>query len=281
MARKLEYTFHIYDTKIVNATVKLYTQRVSTSVQYMMQEISVHFFMGNASVQRPISLSGNPGYEIGLPVIVSYAENNHTVNFFNDSKENHLTLPSNVGGACVKSKITRNFLEFGYNKRLKCKITFRPRATANGTETCVSIQDHIDKMLSVDCKTFISPYGNPDSINDEHWLPVEVKRELIYGEFHLQRSRLHCFNLQTRIAYIFKYADSSDTVVEENKLLSARFIAFGKNTTFRVEDFSTVLIIDINFLNANGNFLPSNECHMCGGSVFLIGYLCVATLLTK
>ncbi|KPJ15118.1 Tectonic-1 [Papilio machaon] len=248
IALKIKYIFNIYDSKIVNAIIKLYAQKITTT-QYVMQEIGVKFVIGNASSDRVVTLSGNPGYIVGLPIITSFTEANHSDNFYNSSNENnYLSYAENKGGICVLTKLTKKILQFGINKRSKCRIILRQTSTTNGTEACINIQKDINKMSGVNRGIKFSPYGNPVNLKDDDWLLLKLEHRFIYGEFQSKRSKLQCLNMCTRFAFVFSYADLSE-MGTENKLLGVNVDVSPSNVTFECEEYTTVITVDINFIN--------------------------------
>lgn len=301
IALKIEYIFNIYESTIVNVTIKLYAQQIA-AIQYVMQEVAVNFFIGNASTENVITFSGNPGYIIGLPLITSYTEANHTYNFFNSNNQNnYISYAKNKGGFCVLTELIKKHIQFGINKRSKCRVTLRPPSTTNGTEACINIQKDINKMAGVDRGMFISPYGNPTNLNDDDWLPVTFESRYIYGEFKSKRSRLQCLNINTRFAFVFTYADLSD-VGTENRLLSVNMDGSATNVTFESEEYTTVITVDINFINMksasrhhvagpphlNLNLprdfffpFPSNQCSISKCNMYVVMYSFVAAVCFK
>ncbi|XP_073941772.1 tectonic [Choristoneura fumiferana] len=255
IALKMDYIFYYHNFKIVNATVKLYTQNVSMMLPFMTQELGVKFYLANASTEHAIRFSGVPGYVHGLPVIASFVEANHTDAFFkNTPLKKHLALPINENGNCVKSPIKENTLLFGLNKRTKCRLSFEPSIISNnGTNTCKLISKYINEYLELNNTIFVSPTGNPLGRNDEDWLPVHIKnidKESIHGEFFHGTLSLTCYNIATKIFFIFTYADKSNIDFQiQNEILSADVEVMMQNVTFNMDDFSTVLTIDITFID--------------------------------
>ncbi|XP_068620821.1 tectonic-1 [Battus philenor] len=303
VARKLVYIFHVHNATIIKATVKFYIQNISIIPNlYATQEIDVKFYISNTPSERIIKLSGNPGYITGLPVIVSFLKSNHSDQFYNSTNDNgYLSYAENQAGFCVLSTFTKKDIQFGINKRTKCKIILAITSTSNATDACFGIQRQIKEKLCVDRKAYVSPYGNPINLNDADWLPIELQNKFVYGEF--KSSKLLCHNLETRVAFIFTYADLSNNInVKENKLLSAKVEGFQSNVTLETEKPTAVITIDINFINLNKlkqqevarppylhlslpkNFFfpfPSNECRTQKQNVVLISHLCIIALFIK
>ncbi|XP_045771302.1 tectonic-1-like [Maniola jurtina] len=250
---KIEYEFYCNVSLIIKAIVKFHIRTISMALEFVTQEVTVNFFMGNNSIDKIVKFSGNPGYIRGLPIIVSLFESNHTENFYNNSLgRSNLVLPYNKGGGCVVTNLTHNILKFGHNKRISCRAHFAHNLTIhNGTDGCLNIQAKIDELYGLSPNIFISPYGNPQDISDEKWISLQkFDKSNIYGEYHSKDSKLLCYNLITRIAFIIAFADMGDVKKEENKILSAKVDCDTKNITFSIEDLSTVLTIDTIYIDA-------------------------------
>lgn len=252
MAQRIDYTFYYYETKITNATLTLFTQKISLHVPYIDQEVHVRFVLTNQSVDTIIKFSGNPGYINNLPVIVSYNENNYTNKFYNTSKiQKYLSHPENKHGICAVSNITDNFVLFGQNRKVKCRYFLARNKMRNETELCNHVQNDIMKILGVKKKVVVSPYGNPQNIKDEEWIPLKITEieHLLYGSFNKQNT-VQCYNLIIGISYIFAYVDVSEVDTEiENRILTAKLEITARNVTFNLEEMSTVVSVDTMFID--------------------------------
>ncbi|XP_023950434.2 tectonic-1 isoform X1 [Bicyclus anynana] len=253
---KVEYEFYCNASLITRVIVKFHVQIISMDLEYVSQEITVKFYMGNNSIESIIKFSGNPGYIKGLPIIVTSLESNRTENFYNTSigkYNNHILLPSNKDGECVLTNLTHNILKFGHNKRIKCRTHFKHNFTINnGTDGCMNIQTKIDGLYGFSKNIYISPYGNPQGVSDENWISLQNhhKRD-IHGEYHRKDANLICYNLVTRIAFTIAYTDTNEANKEINKIISARVDSTTKNISFSIEDLSIVITIDTNFIDAS------------------------------
>ncbi|XP_063529914.1 tectonic-1-like [Cydia strobilella] len=247
--------FYYHNLKIVNATVKLYTQNVSMNVPLLIQDISVRFYLSNTSIEQAVQFSGNPSYIPNRPVIVSHVENNHTDNFFNSSsKHNHFVLPVNENGKCTLSNTVKDELKFGSNKRTKCRLYLEHKFLSyNCTHACRMIHASIEEYLGLNYTSFVSSYGNPRGQEDAQWIPLQVQateKDAIFGEFFDGKSTLVCHNIVTAVSLMFTYADLSATNDKiENKILTATVQMTERNITFQVEDFTTVLTVDVTFVD--------------------------------
>ncbi|XP_072936621.1 tectonic-1-like isoform X1 [Epargyreus clarus] len=301
---RVEYSLYYYESKITNATLKLYMSKVSINVHLMLQEIIVKWYLGNDSIENIIQLSGNPGYIPGLPIIASSAADNHTHNFYNRTfGKNYISFPINENGKCVWSNTRNKTLLFGFNTRSKCRLSMQQKIfQRNATSACHSIQMNIKEYAGLIQKLLISPYGNPQDVNDDKWVPLEVNdRKFIFGEYHSKNSKLNCYNIITRYVFVIAFADVSGNNKVENKIIKASVDTTAFNITFDTAELSMVLTIDISFVDISRpvsefaraphinvhlptNFFfdyPSNKCYILGSDTVLLSSLVVLILIKK
>lgn len=252
IAQRVDYTFYYHETRITNATLKLFTQTISLNIPFIDQEVNVRFVLTNESIDTIIKFSGNPGYINNLPVIVSYNQDNYTNKFYNASIiQKYLMHPENKHGICAMSNITDNYVLFGQNKKVKCRYILPRNKIRNETELCNYIQNYLFQILGLNKKVVVSPYGNPQNVKDEEWIPLKVAEieYSLYGSFSKQKS-LQCYNLIIGISYIFAYVDASEADTErENRILSVNLEKTARNVTFNLEEMSTVVSVDTMFID--------------------------------
>ncbi|KAL4708124.1 hypothetical protein ACJJTC_009903 [Scirpophaga incertulas] len=254
IALRLDYVFYYYDSKITSAVIQLYTQNISNPSSLMTQEINIKFLLTNNSKENIIETSGSLGYYYGMPVLSSMMEKNHSSHFFNITFEGtrYFSQPRNKEGYCIFDKLG-NIVNFGINRRLSCKYFYdKAISTKNITEVCNDLENDIKTIFELDKKTYISPLGNPKGIVDNEWILVKsniLQKEMTYGQY-LTKSRLRCFNLLTRISYVFAFVDISEISKErEFQIVDVSVKIDSLNVTFSLDDISTVLIIDTNFVD--------------------------------
>ncbi|XP_075992300.1 tectonic-1-like isoform X1 [Anticarsia gemmatalis] len=255
LALKIDYQFYYYDSKIINATIKFHIENISNVLPFLSQEITVKFIMSNKSLDNVIEFSGNPGYISNLPIIISTAKSNFTEHFFNRTMQSSkLNFPLNKEGICFSTNSSQNFVRFGLNKRTKCRYVHAQRTVRqNITSVCKSIQENIQNLLGLDKEIYISPFGNPYGIRDENWIHLqkEISEEIVYGEYSDNLSKLHCFHLINRISVTFVFANVDENdFTDQNKIIFAKLQVITNNVTFYIEDISSVITIDITFLDA-------------------------------
>lgn len=248
LALKIDYIFYYYDLKIVNATIKFHLENKSMSLPFLSQEVQVKFVVGNESIDRILKLSGNPGYLDGLPIIVSYAETNHTDAFCNSTLQSrHLLVHENKEGFCTLLNSSENFVLFRRNRRIHCRYYHESVKTSNATEQCKSIQNNINRLLELNKQIYVSPLGNPQQLKDEEWLSIEKSfyNGTLYGEVQDRSAKLLCFNLVSRYSMVFRFAEINGN----NRILSGSYATTARNATFNMADISSVITIDINFID--------------------------------
>ncbi|CAH0725812.1 unnamed protein product, partial [Brenthis ino] len=252
---KVEYILYCNGSIITKAVLKFHVRQVPVAHQFVTQDIVVNYYMGNDSVDDIVKYSGNPGYMRGYEVIASFAENNHTKFFYNRThgKRSHLSLPYNENGQCLSTNFTYNKLIFGQNKRIICRLNLDKNFLKhNRTDQCLKIQETIIELLQLNKSIFISPRGNPSDISDIEWITLrKFNKSDIYGQYRSNDSKFLCYNLITRFAFIFIFADDSVDVTEQYKILSAKVESTARNVTFNTDSLSVILTVDTSFIDAS------------------------------
>ncbi|XP_045520145.1 tectonic-1-like isoform X1 [Pieris brassicae] len=239
IATTVQYNFYYYNSRITKAVLKLHVQKVSMRIPFITQTIQVKFYLSNDSIENVTKLSGNPGYNWGLPIIISSAESNHTLHFFNKTNMKRiLTYPDNRNGKCLSSNVRYKIVQFGHNKRSKCRYHIQQIDLKNGTTACHLIQNQILNLLGLNSTLYISPYGNPERLSDERWLRLQIVKTYIYGMF--KNNELTCHNIIARIGYVMAY--------ESEQLVYVNVEGTAQNITFDIEDISTVVTVDTSFI---------------------------------
>jgi len=107
---------------------------------------------------KPIPVSsGNPGYQIGRPVLIMLNNNeNPNMNFIDFS-----SLKFDSAGFCPESDRFRSPIKFGINMRTQCKLSY---SVPNNQGSCSQLQKKIDDIiLGFDSKlrgTKFAPFAN-------------------------------------------------------------------------------------------------------------------------
>ncbi|KAJ0181849.1 hypothetical protein K1T71_002571 [Dendrolimus kikuchii] len=250
VAIKIDLIFYYNNLKITNVTIKLHMDNITMAIPYVKQEISIDFVLGNISKENVLEFSGSPGYIIGRPIIISHEAANHTDNFYKVSNDFYFRRPSNKNGLCVLNNSTNNFILFGINKRTKCRYIYTKMiGNVNYTTVCKDIHKSIKTVLGLNDKIVVSPYGNPYGVEDNDWVHIKNIDKTIEatGEMDSKTSRLNCYNIATSVSLVFAYEDLGNK--NGNKILQAECEIITQNKSFDVDDFSTVITIDVNFVD--------------------------------
>ncbi|XP_018315478.1 tectonic-3 [Mycetomoellerius zeteki] len=124
--------------------------------------------------------SGNPGYEMGKPIIIGVSHANTSDNIFFNRTDGFFTLPlARRNGEC--DQINRHVVLFGEDMRLTCSIKLLIK---NFTAlSCTELQNLTMRLLTKDLlninqrySTYISKLGNFSSKNDVDWLQIMFDR---------------------------------------------------------------------------------------------------------
>ncbi|XP_015431801.1 PREDICTED: tectonic-3-like [Dufourea novaeangliae] len=206
---------------------------VVTGVKYLIvhngsagiNSVNVYFSIGNVSQsfyqqfetiyewaeldkEKSFSLSGNPGYILGKPLIIGTLNNTNNVKtvIFNKT-DSYLTLPiATRGGEC--SGINRYTVAFGEDSKIRCSV---PLYTNNfNTSSCIELQNRTmyfllkDSMFNITetdhYSIYVSKTGNFTNNNTADWAQIlldRVPQNIVTGQ--LINDRLHCSGLITSV----------------------------------------------------------------------------------
>lgn len=254
IATKVDYIFYYWNSTIVDAILQFHIQSVLSKVQFIRQEIRVKFYFAESSNKQVVTLSGNPGYLKGHPLIASFENDNYTRNFFSNGSKliNKFNYPGNRNGICFFTNNT-NFVIFGTNKRNKCRYVV-PSST-NSTGRCEEIQKDIKNLLGISRRAVISGLGNPHGQGDEDWIVLFTIDKLDDKPYEMPtvgdlrgKRHLTCYNMVTKVSLYFGFADVSEVIGKEKlKILTALAYLTTQNITFTQEQSSVVLTFETNF----------------------------------
>lgn len=180
--------------------------------QNFYQQFIVTYEWAELDKEKSFSLSGNPGYIIGKPLIIGTLKINKTNNietkYINFNKTNSfLTLPiATKTGEC--NEINRYALVFGENIKLKCSVSIRTNNFS--TASCVELQNLIMHFLLKDTlfnitqinqyNIYVAKLGNFSNNDTTNWTKIlldRIPQNIIVG--WLINNRLYCSDLITSI----------------------------------------------------------------------------------
>ncbi|XP_017765462.1 PREDICTED: tectonic-3-like [Eufriesea mexicana] len=210
--------------------------------QHFYQQFEVIYEWAELDKEKSFSLSGNPGYIIGKPLIIGTLQINKTNNVetryitFNTTNS-FLTLPiAQKNGEC--SEIDRYILVFGENIKLKCSVFVH---TYNfSTTSCIELQNLTMHFLIKDSlfnitqtdqyNIYIAKFGNFSNNDITDWVQILLDRmpqNVIIG--WSVNGRLYCSRLITSIHLNILYS----SLTKPKKLNNYNIIAVG--ITFSAE----------------------------------------------
>ncbi|XP_043259378.1 tectonic-3 [Colletes gigas] len=174
------------------------------------QQFEVVYEWVELDKEKSFSLSGNPGYILGKPLIIgtlniNKTNNAKTINF--NKTDSFLTLPiARKGGEC--NETTRYTLAFGEDVKLRCSVSL-PINNFN-TSSCTELQNRTMHFLMKDSlfnvtqtnqySIYVSKSGNFTKNNTADWAQIlldRVPQNIVTGK--LINDRLQCLGLITSI----------------------------------------------------------------------------------
>nr|XP_012135228.1 PREDICTED: tectonic-3-like [Megachile rotundata] len=187
--------------------------------QHFYQQFEISYEWAEVDKEKTFSLSGNPGYIFGRPLIIGTLQinktNNVEVRYINFNKTNSFfTLPiATRYGEC--SEDNRYTPLFGEDIKLKCSISLK---TNNfNTTSCIKLQNHIMLLIMTNSlfnvtqidkySIYVSKSGNFFSNDTADWAQIlldRVPQNTITG--HLINGRAYCSGLVTSIQLDILYS---------------------------------------------------------------------------
>ncbi|XP_076548891.1 tectonic-3 [Osmia lignaria lignaria] len=197
------------------------------------QQFEVSYEWADVDKEKIFSLSGNPGYIFGKPLISGVLKINKTNNvesrYINFNKTNgYFTLPiATRHGEC--NDVNRYVLAFGEDVKLKCSASLQTNNFS--TASCIELQNRImffalkDSLLNVtqinQYSIYISKSGNFSSNNTADWAQIlldRIPQNIVTGQ--LINGRLYCSGLitSTRLDILYSALAKPKTLTNYNIL---------------------------------------------------------------
>ncbi|NXT17967.1 TECT1 protein, partial [Syrrhaptes paradoxus] len=172
----LGVSYHVTYTdagEITEAAVSFVLGAVNRAALSIQQSFEISFAQINT---KPVPLSGNPGYVVGLPVRAGFrphgypfpVENFLAAFVLNTNKYNQLTIlqsPSNQD--CLAAQGPRTPVLFGYNMISGCKL----RITA-GMKCQPLSQTLLDLLKGQSFPEYVASFGNSQAQDVLDWVPI-------------------------------------------------------------------------------------------------------------
>ncbi|XP_034872885.1 tectonic-1 isoform X1 [Mirounga leonina] len=151
--------------EIAQAGLALLLGTVSGPVVPLEQKFEIHFIQQNT---KPIPLSGNPGYVVGLPLAAGFQPQKGSGIIQTMNRFGQLTiLRSTAEQDCLAVEGIRTPVLFGYDMQSGCKLRL-PKAI-----TCqLAVQKVKSLLKGQGFPDYVAPFGNSQAQDVLDWVPV-------------------------------------------------------------------------------------------------------------
>lgn len=230
----------------------------------LIQEFSVEFFWldetGNYSDVR----SGNPGYNVGKPILIAQQSKSEIIRRSPKFAENFLVLPGNIDGYCILEDDVYIEVEFGYNLLTKCMLqvdvkgrNFTAAAKLEPNIYCRKIKENMLNYWLSQNRT-VGMFGNANVENHNDWTPIlldEKWENLVNKTNGTNRDKLiTCTNLFSQVVINIYYARVDiKNLLNQPKILGVYYkFTDLKNYTFNYEKtniFETKVTSEVTFFD--------------------------------
>ncbi|XP_073917307.1 tectonic-1 isoform X2 [Castor canadensis] len=153
--------------KILEAGVSFLLGTVRSTVAALQQKFEIRFIQQNT---KPVPLSGNPGYVVGLPLVAGFQPQKgsgitHTLNRYGQLT----VLRSTTEQDCLASVGLRTPVLFGYNVLSACQLRLTSAISCQ-----LAAQKVRDLLKGQGFPDYVAPFGNsrPQDLLD--WVPVHI-----------------------------------------------------------------------------------------------------------
>ncbi|PKU32582.1 tectonihypothetical protein [Limosa lapponica baueri] len=182
----LGVSYHITYTdagEIIEAAASFVLGAINKEVLSIQQSFEISFTQVNT---KPVPLSGNPGYVVGLPVRAGFRPQGYPfpaeILFANTNKYGQLTiLQSTSNQDCLAAQGARTPILFGYNMVSGCKL----RITA--AVKCQPLaQTLLDLLKGQSFPEYVASFGNSQAHDVLDWVPIthlHTSEQRIYNTF--------------------------------------------------------------------------------------------------
>ncbi|XP_036907979.1 tectonic-1 [Sturnira hondurensis] len=151
--------------EITKAGLALLLGVVSDAALPLQQKFEIHFIQQNT---KPVPLSGNPGYVVGLPLAAGFQPRKGSGIIRTMNRYGQLTiLRSTAEQDCLAVEGVRAPVLFGYNMQSGCKLRLT-RAV-----TCPLVVEKVKRLLKGQgFPDYVAPFGNSQAQDVLDWVPV-------------------------------------------------------------------------------------------------------------
>ncbi|XP_016058558.1 PREDICTED: tectonic-1 isoform X1 [Miniopterus natalensis] len=159
--------------EITKADLSLLLGTVSHAGLPLQQKFEIRFIQQNT---KPVPLSGNPGYVVGLPLAAGFRPHKGSGIIQTTNRYGQLTvLRSTAEQDCLAIEGIRTPVLFGYNMQSGCKLRLT-RAV-----TCPLVVEKVKSLLKGQgFPDYVAPFGNSQARDVQDWVPVHVVTQAPY-----------------------------------------------------------------------------------------------------
>lgn len=151
--------------EIAKAHLSVLLGTISNAVVPLQQTFEIHFIQQST---KPVPLSGNPGYVVGLPLAAGFRPPMGSGIIQTMSRYGQFTvLRSTAEQDCLAIEGIRTPVLFGYNMQSGCKLRLTSAAT------CLLVAEKVKSLLrGQGFPEFVAPFGNSRAQDVLDWVPV-------------------------------------------------------------------------------------------------------------
>ncbi|XP_047615713.1 tectonic-1 isoform X1 [Phacochoerus africanus] len=163
---KVKYSLTYTDAgEITKADLSLLLGAVSSAMVPLQQKFDIYFIQQNT---KPVPLSGNPGYGLGLPLAAGFQPRKGSGIIQTTNRYGQFTiLRSTTEQDCLAIEGIRTPVLFGYNMQSGCKL----RLTK--TITCRLAAQKVKSLLKGQgFPDYVAPFGNSQAQDVLDWVPI-------------------------------------------------------------------------------------------------------------
>ncbi|XP_053443426.1 tectonic-1 isoform X2 [Nycticebus coucang] len=153
--------------EVIKADLSLLLGIISSVTVPLQQKFEIHFIQQNT---KPVPLSGNPGYVVGLPLAAGTQLQKGSGIIQTMNRYGQLTiLRSTAEQDCLAVEGIRTPVLFGYNMLSGCKLRLT-RALP-----CLLVAQRVESLLKGQAfPDYVAPFGNSRAQDALDWVPVHL-----------------------------------------------------------------------------------------------------------
>lgn len=164
----LEVTYSLTYTdagEVIKADLFLLLGAVSSAMVPLQQKFEIYFIQQNT---KPVPLSGNPGYVVGLPLVAGFQPQKGSGIIQTTNRYGQFTLlRSTTEQDCLAVEGIRAPVLFGYNMQSGCKLRLTKALT------CQLVAQKMKSLLKGQgFPDYVAPFGNSQAQDVLDWVPV-------------------------------------------------------------------------------------------------------------